>query len=293
VADEEVFLYDAVAKRLVCASCNPSGEPPAGVFEHTRDEDLNSSTVPLVIDYAEIWPGRWLAANIPGWTAKDGASALYQSRYLSDNGRLYFNSADALSEQARNGKANVYQYEPEGLGDCHSSHCLSLISSGTATSESAFLDASAGGEDVFVLTAQQLVGADQDGSYDVYDAHVCTQARPCIEIPVPNPEPCESLEGPHPCRPAASPSPVFGPPSSVTPGPGNPPPHEEKLQKGEVRNSIQKKPTRAQLLAAALKKCKKKYNHSKHRRTVCERQARKKYGAKKASTHRSSKGTRK
>ena len=27
--DEEVYLYDASTKLLVCASCNPNGEPPA------------------------------------------------------------------------------------------------------------------------------------------------------------------------------------------------------------------------------------------------------------------------
>ena len=27
--DEEVYLYDAVTPRLVCASCNPSGARPA------------------------------------------------------------------------------------------------------------------------------------------------------------------------------------------------------------------------------------------------------------------------
>ena len=31
--DEEVYLYDAVAGRLVCASCDPTGARPVGVFD--------------------------------------------------------------------------------------------------------------------------------------------------------------------------------------------------------------------------------------------------------------------
>ena len=31
--DEEVYLYDAVANRLVCVSCNPTGARPVGVLD--------------------------------------------------------------------------------------------------------------------------------------------------------------------------------------------------------------------------------------------------------------------
>ncbi|HTR73209.1 MAG TPA: hypothetical protein VMG80_06385, partial [Solirubrobacteraceae bacterium] len=41
--------------------------------------------------------------------------------------------------------------------------------------------------------------------------------------------------------------------------------------------------TRAQLLTKAMKACKAKYRHSKHKRVACERQARKRYGPKKAA----------
>jgi hypothetical protein len=44
--------------------------------------------------------------------------------------------------------------------------------------------------------------------------------------------------------------------------------------------------TRAQKLAAALKSCKKKYKTQKHKRVVCEKQARKKYAAKKSTAKR-------
>ena len=51
---------------------------------------------------------------------------------------------------------------------------MSLISSGTAEQESAFLEASENGDDAFFITAQPLVAADHDTNYDLYDARVCT-----------------------------------------------------------------------------------------------------------------------
>ncbi len=72
----------------------------------------------------------------------------YQSRVLSDEGRMFFDSADALVPQDTNGKEDVYEYEPRvasaELCACRSG-CVSLISSGTSGEESAFLDASESG----------------------------------------------------------------------------------------------------------------------------------------------------
>ncbi len=45
------------------------------------------------------------------------------------------------------------------------------------------------------------------------------------------------------------------------------------------------KPTRAQLLAKALAACRKKHKHSRSRRAACEKQARRRYAAKKAAAH--------
>ena len=67
---------------------------------------------------------------------------------------------------------------PQGVGSCQDSGgCTGLISSGTSDRESAFLDASQNGDDVFFLTAAQLVAPDTDQSIDIYDAHVCSEAR--------------------------------------------------------------------------------------------------------------------
>jgi len=291
--DEEVYRYDGQTNRLSCASCNPSGQRPLGVL----DTPNAGEGVGLLIDRPQIWStsrvddNPWLAGSLPGWEHVESRDrAIYQSRYLENNGRLYFNSSDALVPQDTNGKEDVYQYEPEGLAGCTSSSatfsaksggCVSLISSGSSEKESAFLDASESGGDVFFLTAAKLLPQDVDTSFDVYDAHECTAESPCLP-PLPSGHaPCGSEAE---CRGASPSLPTFGAPSSTTfSGAGN----VVAAQQALPFSTVKKPPTRAQLLAKALKTCKKK--KSKSRRAACERQARKKYGpahAKKAGTSR-------
>lgn len=285
VPDGEVFLYDAFTERLVCTSCNPTGARPLGLE--------NSENSLRLVSIGQS--GQWYAASIPGWT-KIGpfGESVYQSRYLSNNGRLFFNSSDSLVPQDIDGTEDVYQYEPAGVGDCVASDstfnesedgCIGLISSGASPVESAFLDASAtggrdseggeGGGNVFFLTDERLVGKDVDGSYDVYDAHECSVHVPCASEAAVTPE-CSNAGS---CRgaPATQPS-IYGPPpSSMFSGTGN------------VAAPTSGKPvvkpravTRAQKLARALSLCRKKKSHS--RRVACEHAARKLYRPKRSST---------
>ena len=114
--DEEVFLYDSQAAELRCVSCNPTGARPTGVL----DQNESGEGLGLIVDRRKVWLGHYLAANIPGWTSESLVSALFQSRYLSDEGRLYFNSPDSLVPAATNHKENVYEFEPSGVGSCES-----------------------------------------------------------------------------------------------------------------------------------------------------------------------------
>ncbi len=313
-ADEEVFLYDAAGGSIVCVSCNPSGARPQGVF----DTEFAGEGKGLVVDRVEDWTAQdpkvahWLAGSIPGWTALTVDNALYQSRYLSNEGRLYFNSADALvpaaqgdvrpetivpeagvttllqegkpvsSAQATVGVENVYQYEPAGVGGCTTSGgCVSLLSGASSQKESAFLDASVTGDNVFFVTAASLVSQDKDTSYDIYDARVCTEASPCLTAPPPSPPPCESAEG---CGRGASSLPAFeSAVSSSFSGPGNTTVHvTPQIQTLPAKTS--KPLTNAQKLALALKSCRKlphRTHAQKQRRARCEAQAHKKYGPKK------------
>jgi hypothetical protein len=269
--DEEVYLYHAEPDgpgSLVCASCDPSGARPTGVEYATMNGRL--------VGGDRVWRDeQWIAANIPGWTAYLLETALYQSRYLSDQGRLFFNSSDALVPRDVNGDEDVYEFEPAGVGGCSASAtgfnaatggCVGLVSSGRAAGESAFLDASGSGDDVFFLTGGQLVASDSDTAVDLYDAHVCSASAPCFSQASPPPL-CTTADS---CRPAPSPQPsIFGHPSSATfSGAGN-------IVPAPPRPAVL---TRAQKLKRALKAC--RALKTKHRRVACERRARKRYGAK-------------
>ena len=230
--DEEVYLYDAQENKLVCASCDPTGARPTGVYDEKAAE--------LLVDRTGSWAAsgtsddpysHWLAGSVPVWDNLSNDPPTYQPRYLSDSGRLFFDSPVGLVPQDTNGLEDVYEFEPEGVGNCMSTTssatevyvnevdgsavggCVGLISSGTSSSESAFYDASENGDDVFFDTTRRLAPEDVDSAYDVYDAHVCSSAVPCRTAPVP-PPPCDSGDS---CKAAASAQPtIFGAPASAT-----------------------------------------------------------------------------
>ena len=196
----EVFLYDVEADQLSCASCNPTGEQPAG------------------------------NASLPAWT-----NPLIGPRYLSDDGnRLFFETADDLAAADENGKLDVYEFERPGTGTCtaqsgtydeDSGGCLYLLSGGQSDDDSYLLGASGEGRDVFFSTRETLLWSDSDQRYDVYDYRVGG-----FPPPSPPPPPCEGEA----CRPPAG-----GPPQGASPstpsfvGPGNE--AAKTCPKGKVR----------------------------------------------------------
>jgi sugar lactone lactonase YvrE len=270
VADEEVYLYDVTTRSLICASCNPSGARPVGIY---RDPQL-----PYLVDGHEAWNGRWLAASVPAWQPTANTFATYQSRYLLDSGRLFFNSSDLLVPQAAGGQEVVYQYEPEGVGGCSASRetfsaktdgCVDPVSSPTVGSESAFLDASESGADAFFLTSAPLTSKDVDDQRDIYDAHECTAGSPCISQAVTSPAPpCDSADS---CRPPSAPpaAALENPATSSFSGEGTP------LSAGvSAPHGAKAKPaTRAERLAIALRACRRRYRAAKAKRAACERRA--------------------
>jgi hypothetical protein len=277
--DEEVYLYDAESAKLVCASCNPSGARPAGI------DDVEVEEVPPLVVGEKVWPpGTWLAGNVPGWTPYATSETLYQSRYLDDSGRLFFDSADTLVPQAVNHTEDVYEYEPPGEGSCTTTSstyrgggaviegCIALISSSTASHESEFLDASENGDDVFFYSATRLTPQAPASGYSVYDAHVCGAGWACVPPQPVGVTPCESASE---CRaPSSFPGASVGstPASAGFEGAGNLAPAPSA--------AVVKSPTGPQKLAEALRTCRK--DKKKSRRKKCEMQARTKYGAAKA-----------
>lgn len=153
-ACRELYRYRADSGQLTCVSCNPSGATA------TSDAIF---TVQLNVGGAQ--------------------SATHLNHPLSDDGNhVFFESGERLSPADTNGnKTDVYQWSATGSDSCAPSNpdyhatshgCLALLSSGTSTDDSHFLDASPSGRDVFFSTNQRLVGWDTDTNYDLYDARV-------------------------------------------------------------------------------------------------------------------------
>ncbi len=132
-ADIEIYLYDAAAHRLSCASCTPSGVPP-------RAGAAIKSPV------------------IPGQNAS--WKNTYPQRNVSDRGQVFFETTDALVPRDVNGRRDVYEY---------ANGTVRLLSTGTSEAGSHFLDATPNGSDVFISTAQRLLPRDTDSIYDYYD----------------------------------------------------------------------------------------------------------------------------
>jgi hypothetical protein len=189
----EVFLYDSVTGELDCASCNPSGARPLG-----------RSVLRLII----------------------GGLALLQPRYLTDSGRLYFDSQDSLSPFDTNeGVEDVYEFEPEGIGGCtREGGCLALLSGGREEIDSNFLAADASGKNVFFTSRDRLLPADKDELIDLYDAREGGGFEEVL-----GQGPC--TEGCQPLAPAAADTPPL---SETLTDPGNVKP-AKACKKGQVK----------------------------------------------------------
>ena len=278
INDQEVYLYDAsrpasahvegVTDNPMCVSCDPTGARPVGIEDPEKGG--------LLVDRERASSNLWLSANIPAATPISLNQAPYQSRYLDDEGRLFFNSVDALVPGDINGKMDVYEYEPDGIGTCTAASsgfnpqiggCINLISSGSSVEESAFLDASENGDDVFFLTSAQLRRTDTDTAFDVYDAHVCGASSPCVEEAAASPA-CTGTES---CRGVSEQqSSIFGLPSSATfYGKGN-------MTAGKLKP---RGLTAQQRLRRALKRCETEYRRDKHKRLLCKRRIRSRFRA--------------
>lgn len=128
----EAYVYDAGTNTLLCASCNPSGDP---------------ATSDVVI------------------MGNDNTIQRLAHSVSDDGSKVFFTTGDALVRQDTNGQPDTYEFEPAG-------NKVFLISGGTSSGPSEFQDASPSGNDVLFTTRQRLVGSDTDDNMDVYDARV-------------------------------------------------------------------------------------------------------------------------
>ena len=171
------------AARLICASCNPTGERAQG------------------------------SSSLSG-ALSNGTTRPHKPRALSADGqRLFFDSNDEFVVHDTNSQPDVYGWRAQGVGDCTlPSGCVALISSGRSLQGASFVDASVSGADAYFTTDGSLVPSDP-GSVDLYDARI-GGGFPMPQPPIPCiGDACQSLPAP-PDDPT---------PGTLTPNAGNPP----------------------------------------------------------------------
>jgi hypothetical protein len=161
----EMYLYSVRNRgRLICVSC-PSAPATSDV-----------TVLPAVTD---------------GLTVGNNG---FRPRFLSESGQVFFSTADALVSQDTNGVLDTYEYDP-------ATGSVSLLSTGKGKDPATFADASASGNDVFIVTRQRLVASDRDDLVDLYDVRDGSSLPPEV-VEQPNSD-CEG-DG---CQPPPSASP--------------------------------------------------------------------------------------
>jgi hypothetical protein len=165
----KVEVYDADSGHVYCASCGSGGSEG-------------------------ILPSAFSNTHLKRWISEGG-------------NRVFFESLEALVPQDTNGKRDVYEWESPGYGQCQSNStgCIYLLSGGTSVDGSYIADASASGDDVFIVTRAKLLAEDVNEDYDLYDARV-------DGFTAPTPLACTGTG----CQGLPGAPPIFATPSSVT-----------------------------------------------------------------------------
>jgi hypothetical protein len=257
--DPEVYVYEPGVGvghgELSCASCDPTGAPPSvSGTEGSEYRGGSAGTLPVSNDRSQAT--RWISA---------------------DGSRVFFDSMLGLLPQDTNERLDVYEWERDGSGNCtNAGGCLSLLSGGKSSDNSYLMDASLSGDDVFLVTRAQLLEADRNENFDVYD----------VRVDGVTPPPTTSCSGAG-CQGVPPVPPIFATPASVTfEGVGNFPVPAKSTTKAKSKPKRVKALTRAQKLSKALATCRRQ---AKRKRAACERAARRRYTTK-STAKRSAKG---
>jgi hypothetical protein len=255
--ESEVYLYDTSSAQLSCVSCIPSGEPPL------EPRVLGDQTLANMLPVSR--------------------HSTYQLHVISEDGdRVFFGSTEPLVPQAQGNRMNVYEWERDGSGSCTDENgCIYILSTGSSSSPSYLLDASANGNDVFLMTRSQLVPADKNEYFDVYDAHVGATEPPASSQ-------CTGTG----CQGVAASPPVFATPSSTTyNGVGNfappaTPATKPKPKPKKAPSCVKKRPKKKQ--SKKKSKAKKSAKQAKAKPALCKA----KKAAKRVRHHTSGRGGR-
>ncbi len=181
----EVFVYEAAAGRIVCASCNPSGASPIpyGTAPNSRTELVGAA---VGLSEAASFMPRWI-------TDHEGT-------------QVYFMTGQPLVTADSNGLQDVYEWESDGSGDCRdASGCVKPISTAEPLSNAYFVDSGGEGRDVYFTTRSSLTPSATGETLKLYDARVDGgRAEPSLA--------CTGTG----CQGVPPAAPIFATPSSVT-----------------------------------------------------------------------------
>jgi DNA-binding beta-propeller fold protein YncE len=191
-----------------------------------------------------------VSCSVSGAASAADSSLASNGLSLSEDGSVFFTSADALAAADTDNQKDAYEWEPQGAGNCQPTSptfgkatgaCLALISAGTSAFDSGLLGVSANGKDTYFFTRDSLAPQDQNGpTMKIYDAREGGGFP--YEYP---PVACKASDE---CHGASSPAPG---PLEVGSGAGSPHNYEEKCKKGLVRRQG---------------KCVRKHKSRKHKR---------------------------
>ncbi len=117
----------------------------------------------------------------PSGAVSNGDSGLAPNGLsLTDGGRVFFTSHDALAAADTDHKQDVYEWEAPGAGACQPGGvafnravgaCIGLISAGTSAFDSGLLSATANATDAYFFTRDSLAPTDENGpTMKIYDA---------------------------------------------------------------------------------------------------------------------------
>jgi hypothetical protein len=214
---DEVYSYDQQTQELSCASCRPSGEPPEG--------DSN-----LLITESERY----------GLQNQQAGSAMTALNSDMDGSHVFFQSEDPITPADSGLMYDVYEFDA-------ATGRVSMISSGSTTSDAAYLGNSKDGRDVFFYSLVDLTASPvNQGSVKLFDARIGGGFRESATTAL-----CRG-EG---CRQGSTSEPrEGGPATEAFSGPGN-----EAVRAQQLRRALQA--CRKKKTARAKKRCKARAHH--------------------------------
>jgi len=162
-----------------------------------------------------------VSCNPTNADATGSASLAANGLSITNDGRVFFNSTDALAPRDLDEKEDVYEWEAQGTGEAQGKYscqtaggCVELISTGSSPFSSDLLGVSADGTDAYFFTHDSLVPQDENGTLaKIYDARELGGF-----LFIPKSPPCAASDECHGPGTHAPPSPQIG---TVAGGAGN------------------------------------------------------------------------